>query len=77
VGCLGIKRPGREVDNSSSCSVEVTGVWRSSFALLEILVAWCSNEHGGRFSFHRYFAFFFALQIIIVLLLPLVSNLRE
>ena len=28
--------------------------------------AWCSNEHGRKFSFHRYFAFFFALRIIIV-----------
>jgi hypothetical protein len=67
VGCLGIKRPGREADNSSSCSVEVD-VWRCSSALLEILVAWCTNELEGKFSFHRCFTFFLALQIIIVII---------
>ena len=44
LGSLGIKRPGREADNSASCSIEVTDAWRCSYALLEILVAWCSDE---------------------------------
>jgi len=47
VGSLGIKRPGREADNSSSCSVEVTDAWRCSYALLEILVAWCFRWAWG------------------------------
>jgi len=76
-GLSGLKRPGREADNSSSCSVDVTDAWRCSCALLDILVAWCSNELGGKFSFHRYFAFFFALQIIIIVFIAAVGTKSE
>jgi hypothetical protein len=48
---LGVKRPGREADNSPPSSVEVKNAWSYTSTPQYVFMAWCSVKPRDNFTF--------------------------
>jgi hypothetical protein len=47
----GVKRPGREVDNSPKSSAAIKNSWSYTSTPQYVFMAWCLVKHKGNFSF--------------------------
>jgi hypothetical protein len=54
---LGVKRPGRDADNSPLSSAEVKNVWSYTSTPLYVFMAWYWVKHGDKFAFTFTFKF--------------------
>jgi hypothetical protein len=51
---LGVKRPGREADNSPPSSAEIKTAWSYTSTPQYVFMAWCLVKHRDNFTFYLY-----------------------
>jgi hypothetical protein len=54
---LGVKRPGREADDSPPSSAEVKNAWSYTFTPQYVFMAWCLVKHRDNFTFFYFICF--------------------